>query len=147
MVDSEEHSKTLKNIKNQELSLDIITLSDNFTQNATVTENSSESPQKHAVDPKSKKPQNKKHCSLCQNNIHSVSSCNRRLNMLKGSKPQSKSPTPSFNQHFKSPSNKYNNQTPRYHSRSKSNHYLKLSLPLILVCSSVITPFPSCSPS
>ena len=48
MVDSEDI--TLENIKTQELSLDIITLSKNFNQNATVTDNSSESSQVHPVD-------------------------------------------------------------------------------------------------
>ena len=47
--------------------------------------------------------------------------------MLKESKPQSKSPTPSFHQHFKTPSNKYDNQAPRYHSRSNGNHYRRFS--------------------
>ena len=54
-------------------------------------------------------------------NITTVSTCHRRLTMLKEFKPQSKSPTPSFYQHFKTPSNKYNPQSPRY--RSRSIHY------------------------
>ena len=47
--------------------------------------------------------------------------------MLKESKPQSESPTPSFYQHFRTPSNKFDNQTPRYRSRSNSNHYRRFS--------------------
>ena len=39
--------------------------------------------------------------------------------MLKESKPQSRSPTPTFYQHFKRPSNK--SHYPRYRSRSHSN--------------------------
>ena len=47
--------------------------------------------------------------------------------MLKESKPQSKSLRPSIYQHFKTPSNKYNTQTPGYCSRSNSNQYGKIS--------------------
>ena len=47
--------------------------------------------------------------------------------MLKESKPQSKSPTPSFYQHFKTPSNKHYPQYSRYRSRSNSNPYRKSS--------------------
>ena len=45
--------------------------------------------------------------------------------MLRESKRHSKTPTPSFYQHFKTPYNKYNNQTLRYQSRSNSNQYRK----------------------
>ena len=65
--------------------------------------------------------------SFCRKIIHSVSTCYRRLIMLKKSKPQSKILTPFFYQHFKIPSSKDNNLTPRYRSRSNSNHYRKFS--------------------
>ena len=47
--------------------------------------------------------------------------------MLKDSKPQSKSLNPSFYQHFKTPFKKFDNQIPRYRSRSSSNHYRRFS--------------------
>ena len=47
---------------------------------------------------------------LCHKTFHSVSTCYRRINKLKESKPQSKSLTPSFYQHFKTPSSKFDNQ-------------------------------------
>ena len=72
------------------------------------------------MDPNNKsKPQFKKYCSFCHKNNHSVSTCFRRLNMLKESKPQSRSPTPTFYQHFKNPSNKPHYS--RHRSRSYSN--------------------------
>ena len=43
--------------------------------------------------------------------------------MLRESKLQSKSPTRSFYQYFKTPCNNYITQTPRYRSRNNSNHY------------------------
>ena len=102
MVDSEDI--TLEKIKIQELSLEINYLSNTFQQNTTIQDSPSEPPQIQAVDPNNKsKPQFKKYCSFCHKNNHSVSSCFRRLNMLKESKPQSRSPTPSFYQHFKTP--------------------------------------------
>ena len=118
MVDSEDI--TLEKIKTQELSLEINTLSNTFQQNATTQDTSSEPPLIHAADPNNKsKPQLKKYCSFCHKNYHSVSTCFRRLNMLKESKPQSRSPTPTFYHHFKNPSTK--SHYPRYRSRSHSN--------------------------
>ena len=40
--------------------------------------------------------------------------------MLKEAKPESNLPTPSFFQHFETPSNKHKTQTPRYRSRINS---------------------------
>ena len=118
MVDSEDI--TLEKIKTQELSLEINTLSNTFQQSTTIQDSPSESPQVQVMDPNNKsKPQFKKYCSFCHKNNHSVSTCVRRLNMLKESKPQSRSPTPTFYQHFKNPSNK--SHYPRYRSRSHSN--------------------------
>ena len=105
MVDSEDI--TLEKIKTQELSLEINTLSNTFQQSTTIQDFPSESPQVQIMDPNNKsKPQFKKYCSFCHKNNHSVSTCFRRLNMLKESKPQHRSPTPIFYQHFKSHSNK-----------------------------------------
>ena len=116
MVDSEDI--TLEKIKTQELSLEINTLSNTFQQSTTSQDSPSESPQVQVMDPNNKsKPQFKKYCSFCHKNNHSVSTCFRRLNMLKESKPQSRSLTPTFYQHFKSPSNK--SHYPRYRSRSQ----------------------------
>ena len=124
MVDSEDI--TLEKIKTQELSLEINTLSNTFQQNATIQDTPSETPLINAVDPNNKsKPQFKKYCSFCHKNNHSVSTCFRRLNMLKESKPQSRSPTPSFYQHFKNPSTK--SHYSRYRSRSHSNPSRKSS--------------------
>ena len=82
MVDSEGNTLE-KNLKRQEPPLEINALSDTFNQNATVTDNSSETLQIQAVDPKHKsKPQFKNFCSLCHKNYHTVSTCYRRLNML-----------------------------------------------------------------
>ena len=118
MVDSEDI--TLEKIKTQELSLEINTRSNKFQQNTTIQDPPSEFPQVQAMDPNNKsKPQFKKYCSFCHKNNHSVSTCCRRLNMLKESKPQSRSPTPTFYQHVKSPSNK--SHYPRYRNRSHSN--------------------------
>ena len=118
MVNSEDI--TLEKIKTQELSLEINTLSNTFQQNATIQD----TPPVQAIDPINKsKPQFKKDCSFCHKNNHSVSICFRRLNMLKESKPQSKSPTPSFYQHFKTHSAKHCPQYPRYRSQSNSNPY------------------------
>ena len=47
--------------------------------------------------------------------------------MLKESKPQSKSSTPSLYQPFRTPPNRIDNQAPRYRSRSQSNHYRRFS--------------------
>ena len=47
--------------------------------------------------------------------------------MIKESKPQSRSPTPSFYQHFKTPSNKHYPQSSQYSSRSNTNSYRRLS--------------------
>ena len=117
-VDSEDI--TLEKIKTQELSLEINTLSNTFQQSTTIQDPPSESPQVQVMDPNNKsKPQFKKYCSFCHKNNHSVSTCFRRLNMLEESKPQSRSPTPTFYQHFKSPSSK--SHYPRYRSRSHSN--------------------------
>ena len=72
------------------------------------------------MDPNNKPtPQFKKYCSFCHKNNHSVSTCFRRINMLKESKPQSRSPTHTFYQHFKNTSNK--SHYSRYRSRSHSN--------------------------
>ena len=122
MVDSEDI--TLEKMKTQELSLEINALSDTFIQNATFTEFSLETPQIQAVDPfKKSKPKFKKIYFACQKNNHSVSTCSRRLNMLKESKPQSKSPTRYYYKHCKTPFNKQNNQKTRFRSRSNRNHY------------------------
>ena len=105
MVDSEDIR--LEKIKTQELSLEINSLSNAFQQNTTIQDTPPATPQTQAVDPNNKsKPQFKKYCSFCHKNNHSVSTCFRRLNMLKESKPQFRSPTPSSYQHFKTPSNK-----------------------------------------
>ena len=105
MVDSEDI--TLEKIKTQERSLEINTLSNPFQQNTTIRDTPPETPQIQAIDPiNNTKPKFKTFCSFCHKNNHSVSTCFRRLNMLKESKPQSKSPTPSFYQHFKTPSAK-----------------------------------------
>ena len=118
MVDSEDI--TLKKIKTQELSLEINTLSNTFQQSTIIQDSPSESPQVQVMDPNNKsKPHFKKYCSFCHKINHSVSTCFRRPNMLKESKPQSRSPTPTFYQHFKSPSKK--SHYPRYRSRSHSN--------------------------
>ena len=118
MVDSEDI--TLEKIKTQELSLEINNLSNTFQQNTNIQDSPSEPPQVQVIDPNNKsKPQFKKICSFCHKNNHSVSTCFRRLNMLKESKPQSRSPTPTFYQHFKNPSNK--TSCSRYRSRSYSN--------------------------
>ena len=102
-----------------QLSLETNTLSDTFNQNTSITDKPSETLQIPAVDSNNKsKPQLKKYCSFCHKNNHSVSTCYRRINMLKESKPQSKSPTPSFYQHSKTSSNEHDNQTPRYRSRT-----------------------------
>ena len=116
MVDSED--TTLEKIKTQELSLEINNLSNTFQQNTTIQDSPPEPPQVQVMDPNYKsKPQFKKYCSFCHKNNHSVSTCFRRLNMLKESKPQSRSPT--FYQHFKNPSNKPHYS--RHSSRSYSN--------------------------
>ena len=118
MVDSEDI--TLEKIKTQELSLEINNLSNTFQQNTTIQDSPPEPPQVQVMDPNNKsKPQFKKYCSFCHKNNHSVSTCFRRLNMLKESKPQSRSPTPTFYQHFKNPSNKPHYS--RHRSRSYSN--------------------------
>ena len=118
MVDSEDI--TLEKIKTQELSLEINNLSNTFQQNTTILDSPPEPPQVQVMDPNNKsKPQFKKYCSFCHKNNHSVSTCFRRLNMLKESKPQSRSPTPTFYQHFKNPSNKPHYS--RHRSRSYSN--------------------------
>ena len=118
MVDSE--SITLEKIKTQELSLEINNLSNTFQQNTTILDSPPEPPQVQVMDPNNEsKPQFKKYCSFCHKNNHSVSTCFRRLNMLKESKPQSRSPTPTFYQHFKNPSNKPHYS--RHRSRSYSN--------------------------
>ena len=84
MVDSEDI--TLEKIKTQELSLEINTLSNTFQQNTTIQDSPSESPQVQVMDPNNKsKPQFKKNCSFCHKKQHSVSTCFRRLNMLKES--------------------------------------------------------------
>ena len=105
-----------KKIKTQELSHEIKTLSNTFTQNTPitpVTDKPSETSQIQAVDPNNKsKPQFKNYCSFCHENNHRVSTCFWKINVLEESKPQSKSPTPSFDQCFKTPFNKYDNQTP-----------------------------------
>ena len=86
MVDSEDI--TLEKIKTQELSLKISTLSNTFQQSTTIQDPPSEAPQVQVMDPNNKsKPQFKKNCSFCHKNNHSVSTCFRRLNMLKESKP------------------------------------------------------------
>ena len=41
--------------------------------------------------------------------------------MLEESKPQLKSPNPSFYDDLKTPSNKYNTQIPRYRNRNENN--------------------------
>ena len=118
MVDSEDI--TLEKIKTQELSLEINNLSNTFQQNTTVLDSPPEPPQVQVMDPNNKsKHQFKKYCSFCHKNNHSVSTCFRRLNMLKESKPQSRSPTPTFYQHFKNPFNKPHYS--RHRSRSYSN--------------------------
>ena len=82
MVDSEDI--TLEQIKTQELSLEINTLSNNFQQNATIQDPPSESLQVQAMDPNNEsKPQFKKYCFFCHKNNHCVSTCFHRLNMLK----------------------------------------------------------------
>ena len=124
MVDSEDI--TLEKIKTQELSLEINNLSNTFQQNTNIQDPPSEPPHVQVIDPNNKsKPQFKKYCSFCHKNNHSVSTCFRRLNLLKESKPQSRSPTPTFYQHFKTPSNK--SRYPRYRSRSYSNPSRKSS--------------------
>ena len=118
MVDSEDI--TLEKIKTQELFLEINNLSNTFQQNTTFLDSPPEPPQVQVMDPNNKsKPQFKKYCSFCHKNNHSVSTCFRRRNMLKESKPQSRSPTPTFYQHFKNPSNKPHYS--RHRSRSYSN--------------------------
>ena len=118
MVDSEDI--TLEKIKTQELSLETNNLSNTFQQKTTIQDTPPEPPQVQVMDPNNKsKPQFKKYCFFCHKNNHSVSTCFRRLNMLKESKPQSRSPTPTFYQHFKNPSNKPHYS--RYRSRSHSN--------------------------
>ena len=118
MVDSEDI--TLEKIKTQELSLEFNNLSNTFQQNTTNLDSPPEPPQVQVMDPNNKsKPQFKKYCSFCHKNNHSVSTCFRRLNMPKESKPQSRSPTPTFYQHFKNPSNKPHYS--RHRSRSCSN--------------------------
>ena len=125
MVDSEDIALE-KKIKTQELSLEIKTVSNTFQQNTTIQDSSPEPPQIQAVDPNNEsKTKFKKYCSFCHKNNHSVSTCFRRVNMLNESKPQSRSPTPSFYQHFKTPSNKP--QYSRYRSRSNSNPYRRSS--------------------
>ena len=95
-------------------------MSNTFQQNTTILDSPPEPPQVQVMDPNNKsKPQFKKYCSFCHRNNHSVSTCFRRLNMLKESKPQSRSPTPTFYQHFKNPSNKPHYS--RHRSRSYSN--------------------------
>ena len=95
MVDSEDI--ILEKNKTQELSLEINNLSNTFQQNTTIQDTPPEPPQIQVVDPNiESKPHFKKCCSFCRKNNHSVSTCLRRLNMLKESKPQSRSPTPSF---------------------------------------------------
>ena len=117
---------TLEKIKTQELSFEINTLSNTFQQNTTIQDSPSESPQVQIMDPNNKsKPQVKKFCSFCHKINHTVSTCFRRLNMLKESKPQSRYPTPTFYQHFKNPSNKSHYH--RYRSRSHSNPSRKSS--------------------
>ena len=124
MVDSEDI--TLEKIKTQELSLEINNLSTTFQQNTNIQDPPSEPPHVQVIDPNNKsKPQFKKYCSFCHKNNHSVSTCFRRLNLLKESKPQSRSPTPTFYQHFKTPSNK--SRYPRYRSRSHSTSSRKSS--------------------
>ena len=120
MVDSEDIK--LEKIKTPELCLEINNLSNTFQQNTTIQDTPPEPPQIHPVDPNNKsKPQFKKFCSFCHQNNHSVSTRFRRLDMLKESTPQSRYPTPSFYQHFKTPSNKHHPQYSRYRSRSNSN--------------------------
>ena len=101
MVDSEDI--TLEKIKTQELSIEINSLSDNLKN--TVTLNDTTSPPVNQLgqnDPKNKtKPQFKKYCTFYQKNNRSVSTCFRRLNLIKDRSSHSKSPTPSFYQHFK----------------------------------------------
>ena len=124
MVDSEDI--TLEKIKTQELSLEINNLSTTFQQNTNIQDPPSEPPHVQVIDPNKKsKPQFKKYCSFCHKNNHSVSTCFRRLNLFKESKPQSRSPTPTFYQHFKTPSNK--SRYPRYRSRSHSTSSRKSS--------------------
>ena len=95
MVDSEDI--TLEKIKTQELSLEINNLSNTFQQNTNIQDPPLEPPHVQVIDPNNKsKPQFKKYCSFCHKNNHSVSTCFRRLNLLKESKPQSRSPTPTF---------------------------------------------------
>ena len=82
MVDSEDI--TLEKTKTQELSLEINTLSNTFHQSTTIQDPPSESPQVQVMDPNNKsKSQFKEYCSFCHKNNHSVSTCFRRLNMLK----------------------------------------------------------------
>ena len=126
MVDSVDI--TLEKIKTQEISLEINTFSNTFRQNTTIQDTPPETPQIQAIDPINKsKPQFKKHCSFCHKNNHSVSNCFRRLSMLEESKQQSKSPTPSFYQHFKTPSAKHCRHCSRYRSRSNSNSFRRSS--------------------
>ena len=124
MVDSEDI--TVEKIKTQELSLEIINLSNTFQKNTNIQDSPPEPLQIQAVDPNNKsKPQYKNYCSFCRKNNHSVSTCFRRLKMPKESKPPSRSPTPSFYQHFKTPSNKP--QYSRYRKKSNSNSYRRTS--------------------
>ena len=126
MVDSEDF--TLEKIKTQELSLEIIILSDTFQQNTSIKEPPQEPSQNEAVDLYiESKPQFNKYFSFCHKNNHSVSTCYRRLNIPKKSKPQSKLPTSSFYQHFKTLSNKNSPETHLCRSRSNSNPYQKFS--------------------
>ena len=119
---------TLKKIKTKEPSLEINTRSDSFNQSTSFSDTLSETLPIEAVDPNNKtKPQFETNCFFCQKNNRSVSTRYRKINMLKESKPQSKSPTPSFYQHFKTPFNKYDNQIPPYRSCSNSNHYRRFS--------------------
>ena len=122
MVDSQDI--TLEKIKTQELFLEINTLSNLFQQNNTPPE----PPQIQEVDPNNEsKPQFKKYCSFFHKNNHSVSTCFCRFNMLKESKPQSKSPMSSLYKHFETPSNKRYPQYSRYRSRSNSISYRRSS--------------------
>ena len=122
MVDSEDIG--LEKLKTHEFALNNNTLFDTFQQDISIQKTSPESLQIQARDPNSQsKPQYKKYCSFCQKNNLSVSTFYRRLNMLK----PSKSPTPSFCQHFKTPSNKHYPQNPQIRSRSSSNSYRRFS--------------------
>ena len=100
MVDSEDI--TLEKLKTQAISFEINTLSDTCNQITSITDKPSETLQIQAVNPNNKsKPQFEKYCYFRHKNIRSVSTCCRRINRLKESRPQSKSPTPSFYQLFK----------------------------------------------